>query len=105
MTRLGSYGRFGNQLLQYAFVRLHAKEHNLIAEFPDWIGRDLFDLDDPVPSASLSQADEKEFDVSDALSGARPNSCRARRHRFLLRQHGGRGVVARPSSERFTRRE
>ena len=68
MTLLGSYGRFGNQLLQYAFVRLHASEHDLIAEFPDWIGRDLFDLDDLLPSASLPRADEKDFDVSDALS-------------------------------------
>lgn len=68
MTLLGSYGRFGNQLLQYAFIRLHASEHNLIAELPDWIGRDLFDLDDPLPSASLPRADEKDFDVSDALS-------------------------------------
>lgn len=68
MTLLGSYGRFGNQLLQYAFVRLHAEVHDLVAEFPDWIGRDLFALDDPYPSASLPGVDEKDFDVSDALS-------------------------------------
>jgi hypothetical protein len=68
MTRLGSYGRFGNQLLQYGFIRLHAAEHDLIAEFPDWIGRDLFDLVDPLPSAALPLIDEKDFDVSDALS-------------------------------------
>ena len=70
MTILGSYGRFGNQLLQYAFVRLYAGEHNLTAEFPDWIGRDVFDLDDPRPSASLPRADEKDFDMADALNGA-----------------------------------
>lgn len=68
MINLGSFGRFGNQLLQYAFVRFHADEHNLIAEFPDWIGRDLFDLDDPLPSAMLPRVDEAEFDLSDVLS-------------------------------------
>ena len=66
-TNLGCHGRFGNQLLQYAFIRLHATEHNLIAEFPDWIGRDLFDLDDPLPSASLPRVNEKDFDLSDML--------------------------------------
>ena len=35
MTCLGSNGRFGNQLLQYAFVRLYAAEHNLVAELPE----------------------------------------------------------------------
>jgi FkbM family methyltransferase len=67
MTTLGSKGRFGNQLLQYAFVRLHAKDHQLVAEFPDWIGRDLFDLADPFPSAPLPSVDETEFGSS--LSG------------------------------------
>src|SRR5206468_2656487 len=27
MSALGSYGQFGNQLLQYAFLRLYAQEH------------------------------------------------------------------------------
>jgi hypothetical protein len=71
-TTLGGHGRFGNQLLQYAFVRLHAAEHDLIAEFPDWIGRDLFDLDDPLPSASLLQVNEKDFDLSDMLGPGGP---------------------------------
>ena len=33
-----------------AFVRFHARDHNLLAELPDWIGRDLFDLTDRFPS-------------------------------------------------------
>jgi len=47
MTKLGIKGRFGNQLLQYAFVRFYAQQHGLAAELPDWIGRDLYDFDDP----------------------------------------------------------
>jgi FkbM family methyltransferase len=68
MTSLGLNGRFGNQLLQYAFVRLYAKEHGLAAEFPDWIGRDLFDFDDPFPSAKLSMLDEKQADFFGSLN-------------------------------------
>jgi hypothetical protein len=29
MSALGQYGQFGNQLLQYAFLRLYAQEHGL----------------------------------------------------------------------------
>jgi Tetratricopeptide repeat len=61
-TGLGLDGRFGNQLLQYAFVRLYAQRHGLIAELPDWIGRDLYDLDDPLPSAALPLLSEHQVD-------------------------------------------
>ncbi|HMI97739.1 MAG TPA: FkbM family methyltransferase [Micropepsaceae bacterium] len=67
MRFLGVNGRFGNQLLQYAFVRLYAMEHGLSAEFPDWIGRDLFDLDDPFPSVQLPCVDEKDVDLFGSL--------------------------------------
>ena len=67
MTRLGAHGRFGNQLLQYGFVRLYAAEHDLTAEFPDWIGRDVFDCDDPVPRSQLPPIDEKEFGGASAF--------------------------------------
>ena len=68
MTTLGSNGRFGNQLLQYGFTQLYARERGLAAEFPQWIGRDLFDLDDPVPSGTLPKADEKDSDFFAALN-------------------------------------
>jgi hypothetical protein len=41
------WGRFANQALQYALLRLQASEQGLPAAVPDWLGRDLFDLDDP----------------------------------------------------------
>ncbi len=40
---------FGDQLLQYGIARLIADRHKLELEVPDWIGRDLFGLDDPLP--------------------------------------------------------
>jgi len=40
---------FGDQLLQYGVARLIADRHKLELETPDWIGRDLFGFDDPLP--------------------------------------------------------
>lgn len=70
-TRLGSYGRFGNQLLQYGFLRLYAAKFGLSIECPDWIGRDLFDLDDPLPGGPLPELSEDEADLLGSLRGAR----------------------------------
>jgi len=69
MTTLGGNGRFGNQLLQYAFVKLYAQRHQLTLEVPDWIGRDLFDLDDPLPSMPLPVVDDGEADLFASLQG------------------------------------
>ena len=52
MSSLGSNGRFGNQLFQYAFAKLYALRHGATAAFPPWEGQQLFDLDDP-PCAGL----------------------------------------------------
>lgn len=67
MSALGQYGQFGNQLLQYAFLRLYAQEHGLAAQAPDWIGRDLFDLDDPLPERQLPMVDESQADFFGSL--------------------------------------
>ncbi len=69
MRSLGSDGRFGNQILQYAFVRMYAQQYGLVAEFPDWIGRDIFDFDDPFPSEKLSVVTEKHADLFGSLRG------------------------------------
>lgn len=69
MRSVGQNGRFGNQLLQYAFVRFYARQHDLIAEFPDWIGRDIFDFDDPFPSAKLPSLNEADADLFGSLQG------------------------------------
>ncbi|MBF0428217.1 MAG: FkbM family methyltransferase [Magnetococcales bacterium] len=61
-TRLGIYGRFANQLFQYGFMRCYAARHNLEVQTPIWIGRYLFDLDDPLPSRECRSIDEKAVD-------------------------------------------
>lgn len=50
MSTLGSYGRFGNQLFQYAALRIYANENFLRPEIPvDWLGRKLFIMCNDLP--------------------------------------------------------
>lgn len=72
MRSLGANGRFGNQLLQYAFLKLYARQHGLEAQSFDWIGRDLFGCDEPFPRASLPALDERQADLFDSLNGQAP---------------------------------
>ncbi|MFN3076501.1 MAG: FkbM family methyltransferase [Alphaproteobacteria bacterium] len=67
MSGLGRKGRFGNQLLQYGFLKVYAGLHGLEAETPDWIGRDLFALDDPLPGSPLPGLYETAADFSPPL--------------------------------------
>jgi hypothetical protein len=42
MSTLGRYGRFGNQIVQYAFLKIYARRFDLRVQTSSWIGRDLF---------------------------------------------------------------
>jgi tetratricopeptide (TPR) repeat protein len=71
MTSLGANGRFGNQLLQYGMLRLYAKRAGAQVLAPDWIGRDLFGLNDALPrEAKLDILSEGQ--VVAAVSGGSP---------------------------------
>ena len=72
LSVLGQKGRFGNQLLQYGFLRMYAAEHGLAVEAPDWIGRDLFDLNDPARGAPLPAVREDEHDLVASLNRTVP---------------------------------
>lgn len=75
--RLGQDGRFGNQLLQYGTLRACADRLGLELEAPDWIGRALYGLDDPLPQAPLPVLLEEEFDLPAVLDG-RSDACAGR---------------------------
>lgn len=68
MTTLGRMGRFANQIFQYGFLRLYGRIHGLQVEVPDWVGRWLFDLDDPYPGAPLRPLNENR-DLMGAFLG------------------------------------
>src|SRR5262249_3252503 len=75
MSNLGQLGRFGNQLLQYAYLRSYAETAGCGVETNDWIGRDLFQLSDPFVSKVLPRLEEKSFDSPGAIApGARPRT-------------------------------
>ena len=66
MSTLGQSGRFGNQLFQYAFVKLYALRHGLAAAVPDWEGRGLYDLRDAFSAGiTLPQITFKSFTLED----------------------------------------
>jgi hypothetical protein len=45
---LGHQGQFGNQLFQYAYARAYAESIGAELHTPDWIGRSLFALTEPI---------------------------------------------------------
>ncbi|HYC03482.1 MAG TPA: glycosyltransferase [Azospirillaceae bacterium] len=72
-TGLGRHGRFGNQLLQYGFLRLYADRHDLDLEVPPWPGRHLYDHDDPLPGSPLPAVSETQADLVGSLLGETPD--------------------------------
>jgi len=60
MSSIGQLGRFGNQLFQYAFLRICAKESGARVECPPWIGQSLFGHQDATITNRLPPAIEQE---------------------------------------------
>lgn len=66
MSTLGKNGRFANQIFQYAFLKIYAKEHNLRVETPPWIGQYLFGHSDPPISKQFPLVIEETNELSEA---------------------------------------
>ena len=65
MSTLGKNGGFANQLFQYGFLKTYAKEHNLRVETPEWLGQEIFGLEDPPMGRFLPVVPENiESDLS-----------------------------------------
>lgn len=61
-TQLGKYGRFGNQLFQYAFARTYAEKYNADLEIPNWVGEKIFkNVSHQKPSCKLSRIEESKL--------------------------------------------
>jgi len=61
MSTLGRNGQFGNQLFQYAFLKIYAKRYRLQVETPAWIGQYLFGHSDPPISRPLPEVRDLAF--------------------------------------------
>lgn len=71
MSSLGSNGRFANQIFQYAFLKIHAREHHLRVETPAWIGQRLFGAEDAplgeaLPEVRQATQDARECQIFNA---------------------------------------
>jgi hypothetical protein len=67
MSTLGSNGRFGNQIFQYAFLKIYAKKYNLNIQTSKWIGQYLFGHSDPPISRQLPQMREGINNFAESL--------------------------------------
>jgi hypothetical protein len=86
MSALGKFGRFGNQLFQYAFLRICAQQSGgrggtqggkggARVECPPWIGQVLFGHNDPPIAVHLPpviERDEEEDNLFDIIPEAIP---------------------------------
>ena len=59
MPSLGKLGRFGNQIMQYAFLRICARQSGAAVRCPPWVGQTIFGRDDPPLTAPLPPAIER----------------------------------------------
>ncbi|MBD2128319.1 alpha-1,2-fucosyltransferase [Microcoleus sp. ZQ-A2] len=66
MSCLGKLGRFGNQMFQYAFLRICAEKSGSRVECPFWIGQTLFGHKDAPISQQLPPAIER-WDMGENL--------------------------------------
>lgn len=59
MSRLGSMGRFANQVIQYMFLKTYAREHDLTVNTPAWCGQTLFGASDSEIETELPLFEER----------------------------------------------
>ncbi|KJH69368.1 alpha-1,2-fucosyltransferase [Aliterella atlantica] len=71
MSSLGKLGRFGNQLFQYAFLRICALKSGAKVECPSWIGQSLFGHID-LPISQLLPPAIEQLDRGETLFDAMP---------------------------------
>jgi len=63
MSRLGSMGRFGNQVFEYMFIRSYAQRYGLDYQVSPWIGQALFGHQDPPLITNLPRYDERRIRI------------------------------------------
>ena len=61
-SKLGNYGRLGNQLFQYAFLRVTAQRLKTVFFCPTWEGDQIFDLKDEEVRAAAPRGILHHFD-------------------------------------------
>jgi len=67
MSAIGRFGRFGNQIFQYAFLRIAARASGAEVQCNPWIGCDLFGHNEPPVTAGLTPLFETGSNLSALL--------------------------------------
>ena len=80
--RLGKHGRFANSLFQYAAMRIYANEHFCDLQVPQWIGTELFGLNDTPVACHLPPYHEKNVDGTCLTQGIPPEGNELVNHDF-----------------------
>ncbi|MGB7894786.1 MAG: FkbM family methyltransferase [Microcoleus sp.] len=60
--------RFGNQIFDYAFLKMYTKEHGMRLELPAWPGQYLFGHNEPPISHPLPQVVEQQYPYKNSES-------------------------------------
>src|SRR2546427_571854 len=64
--KLGQWGRFGNQVFEYAFIKLFGRTHHLRVETSPWVGNQLFGAADPQVHKQFPQHLESTYALKDS---------------------------------------
>ena len=72
-SKLGNYGRLGNQLFQYAFLRVTARRIGTQFYCPEWDGDNIFVLNDDLERATTCSGITNYFDA-DPQAGYLPSA-------------------------------
>jgi len=68
MREFGKWGRWGNQLFQYAFLKIYASKWGCELQLPPWVGNVLLAANDPPITVALPQTRE----TTDKLEQGQP---------------------------------
>lgn len=70
MRRLGSLGRAGNQMFQYAYLTIYSQRYDCELQLPPWVGNKLFGLSNPPITVELpAWREDKQYAQGSAYDG------------------------------------
>ncbi len=78
--QLGQYGRLGNQLFQYAFLRFTARRLGTKFYCPEWVGDKIFDLKDHAERVSSPEGIRRVYVEPQSNCGFNPEALKISDH-------------------------
>jgi hypothetical protein len=86
MSAFGELGRFGNQMLQYMFMRIYADNVHAELQLPDWVGKHLFDLpESPISCAYPAVIEARHYKANSTFNESFLE--------YIVQSNGGQSVL------------